>query len=136
EDDDVVVEVAPPSGAPVVLTVQTRRHLDVPDLDDALAAAFGRLQVALVGAVESLPSVGRCRTYRIGDGSAHAHWWFLARPLRMPQVFGVVHGRLGRLPATCADGRPRRQRNIRRRPAGGAPRRPATVRARVASPPW
>ncbi|MGL5851186.1 MAG: hypothetical protein ACRCZD_10450 [Phycicoccus sp.] len=27
-------------------------------------------------------------TSRIGDGSAHAHWWFLARPLRMPQVFG------------------------------------------------
>jgi len=88
EDEHFLVKVAPPSGSPLLLSVVTRRHLDVPDLDDGQAAAFGRLHVALVGAVEALPSAGRCHVMRIGDGGAHAHWWFMARPARVPMVFG------------------------------------------------
>jgi hypothetical protein len=88
EDADWQLKAAPPSGSPLVLVVEPRRHLDVPDLPDELAAAFGRLQVALVSAVEALPSVGRCHVLRIGDGGAHAHWWFMARPARMPQLRG------------------------------------------------
>lgn len=88
EDERFLVKVAPPSGSPLVLTVITRDHLDVPEMDDDLASAFGRLHVALVCAVEALPSVGRCHVMRIGDGGAHAHWWFLARPARLPQTLG------------------------------------------------
>ena len=25
---------------------------------------------------------------RWGDGSEHLHWWFMARPARMPQLIG------------------------------------------------
>lgn len=88
QDDDFLVKVAPPSGSPLMLSLVTRRHLDVPEMDDELAASFGRLHVALVAAVEELPSVGRCHVMRIGDGGVHAHWWFLARPARLPLVFG------------------------------------------------
>jgi hypothetical protein len=82
------VKAAPPSGAPLTLVAEPEQHLDVPDLPDDLAAAFGRLQVALVGAVESLPTAARCHVLRIGDGGAHAHVWFIARPARMPQLRG------------------------------------------------
>ncbi|MBM6400034.1 hypothetical protein [Phycicoccus sonneratiae] len=88
EGEHFLLKVPPPSGAPLMLSVVTREHLDVPDLSDDLAAAFGRLHVALVAAVEELPSVGRCHVMRIGDGGVHAHWWFLARPARLPLVFG------------------------------------------------
>ncbi len=51
-------------------------------------ASSGRVQVALVRAVEALPSVARCHVIRVGDGGAHAHWWFMARPARMPELRG------------------------------------------------
>ncbi|MGL5819727.1 MAG: hypothetical protein ACRCYR_19360 [Phycicoccus sp.] len=88
EDDDWRLKAAPPSGSPLVLILEPRRHVDVGDLPDDLAAAYGRLQVALVSAVEALPSVARCHVLRIGDGGAHAHLWFIARPARMPQLRG------------------------------------------------
>lgn len=82
------VKLAPPSGSPLVLVAEPLEHLDVDALTDDLAAALGRLQVTLVGAVEALPSVGRCHVLRLGDGGAHAHLWFVARPARMPQLRG------------------------------------------------
>jgi hypothetical protein len=88
EDDDWRLKVAPPSGSPLVLSLVPHRHLDVADLPDDLAASFGRLQVALVRAVEALPSVARCHVIRVGDGGAHAHWWFMARPARLPETRG------------------------------------------------
>ena len=88
QDDDWQLRVAPPSGAPLVLSLVPHRHLDVADLPDELAASFGRVQVAVVRAVESLPSTARCHVLRWGDGGAHAHWWFLARPERMPELRG------------------------------------------------
>ena len=88
EDEHWRLKVAPPSGAPLVLSLVPHRHLDVPDLTDDLAASLGRVQVALVRAVEALPSVARCHVLRVGDGGAHAHWWFMARPARMPGLRG------------------------------------------------
>ena len=41
--------------------------------------------------MESLPSVGRCQIGRYGDGGAHAHVWFIARPARMPEVRGTFN---------------------------------------------
>jgi hypothetical protein len=40
-------------------------------------------------AVRSLDGIGRVHVCRWGDGSEHLHWWFLARPARIPQLLGT-----------------------------------------------
>lgn len=37
--------------------------------------------------VETLPHIGRCHVYRMGDGGALLHIWFF-RPAGQPQLFG------------------------------------------------
>jgi hypothetical protein len=83
------VKVAPASGSPLVLVLEPNAHVDLPDLDDELAAGLGLLTASLVRAVEQLPSVGRCHVGRWGDGGAHGHVWFIARPSGMPQLRGT-----------------------------------------------
>ena len=39
-------------------------------------------------AVEALPGIARCHVYRIGDGGAHLHVFFFARP----EGFGQLRG--------------------------------------------
>lgn len=39
-------------------------------------------------AVTSVGGIGRVHVYRWGDGSEHLHWWFMARPARLPQLVG------------------------------------------------
>ena len=36
--------------------------------------------------IRSLGDIGRVHIGRWGDGSEHLHWWFMARPARMPQL--------------------------------------------------
>ncbi len=50
---------------------------------------MGRLMVALGAAIESLPSVARVHVSKWGDGGAHLHLFFFARPTRMPQLRGT-----------------------------------------------
>jgi hypothetical protein len=38
--------------------------------------------------VHEVENVGRVHVCRWGDGSEHLHFWFLARPARLPQVVG------------------------------------------------
>jgi diadenosine tetraphosphate (Ap4A) HIT family hydrolase len=77
----------PPSGLPVVLLLEPREHLDAPgDLSDELAAELGVLIARIERAVSSLDGIGRVHVGRWGEGSAHLHWWFMARPSRMPQL--------------------------------------------------
>lgn len=76
------------SGVPLVLMLQPRRHLDLADLPDELAAELGVLTVHIARHVEALPHVARCHVYRIGDGSAHAHPFFFARPAGFEQLRG------------------------------------------------
>lgn len=38
--------------------------------------------------VQALPHASRCHTYRVGDGGAHLHVWFFARPEGQSQLFG------------------------------------------------
>ena len=73
---------------PVSLILRPVAHHDIADLPDDLAAEMGRLMVAITGAVEELPSVGRCHMGRYGDGGAHAHPFFFGRPARMLQLRG------------------------------------------------
>ena len=83
-----VVPVARPTGLPVIVILETREHLDLPGLPDELAAELGRLIVRVERAVSRVEGVGRVHVCRWGDGSDHFHFWFIARPARMPQLIG------------------------------------------------
>jgi hypothetical protein len=76
------------AGVPLVLMLHPREHHDLADLPDALAAELGVLTSHLGRHIESLPNIARTHVYRIGDGGAHLHVWFLARPSGQAQLFG------------------------------------------------
>jgi hypothetical protein len=38
--------------------------------------------------MQALPHVARAHVYRIGDGGAHLHVWFFARPEGQAQLYG------------------------------------------------
>lgn len=76
------------SGLPVVLTLEPLDHLDLPDLDDAMAAELGLLTARIVRIVEGLANVGRCHAMRIGDGASHLHAWFMGRTEGLPSTRG------------------------------------------------
>jgi diadenosine tetraphosphate (Ap4A) HIT family hydrolase len=78
------------SGMPLVLFLEPREHLDFTDLDDDLAAEYGRLTVRLGRIIGNLPHVGRVHVFRIGDGVSHLHVWFVARPERLPGIVGSM----------------------------------------------
>lgn len=78
-----------PGGLPVVVLLETREHFAEPgDLPDDLASELGIMLARLERAVRSVGEVGRVHVCRWGDGSEHLHWWFMARPARMPQLIG------------------------------------------------
>jgi hypothetical protein len=77
-----------PSGLPMVLILETRSHLDLGDLPNMLAAELGVMTVRLERAVRSLDGVARVHVNRWGDGSAHLHLWFMARPYGRLQLRG------------------------------------------------
>jgi diadenosine tetraphosphate (Ap4A) HIT family hydrolase len=77
-----------PSGLPVVVILQPRGHHDLGDLSPELAAELGPLIVRVERAVASVGEIGRVHVGRWGDGSAHLHFWFMARPARLPQTVG------------------------------------------------
>lgn len=78
-----------PTGLPMVLILESRSHLDLGDLPNLLAAELGVLTVRLERAVRSLDGVARVHVNRWGDGSAHLHVWFLARPFGRLQLRGT-----------------------------------------------
>lgn len=88
EDEHWVLNAQPASGLPLVLTLSTRDHEDAGQIDDDLASEFGRISNRLVRIIESLPGIGRVHVNRWGDGSAHFHVWFFARP----EGFAVIKG--------------------------------------------
>lgn len=70
----------------VVLLFPREHHADPGDLPDDLAAELGVLIARVERAVRSIGEIGRVHIGRWGDGSEHLHWWFMARPARLPQV--------------------------------------------------
>jgi len=38
--------------------------------------------------VQALPNIARAHVYRLGDGGAHLHMWFFARPEGQSQLYG------------------------------------------------
>jgi hypothetical protein len=77
-----------PGGLPMVLILESRSHLDLGDLPNLLAAELGVMTVRLERAIRSLDGVARVHVNRWGDGSAHLHLWFLARPSGRLQLRG------------------------------------------------
>jgi len=74
---------------PVVVLLEPREHYADPgDLPDELAAELGVLLARVERAVRAVPHVGRVHVCRWGDGGEHLHWWFMARPARLPQLIG------------------------------------------------
>lgn len=77
-----------PTGLPVVVLLEPREHFDIDTLPAARAAEVGPLLQRVERAVRSVGEIGRVHVCRWGDGSEHLHWWFMARPARMPQLIG------------------------------------------------
>lgn len=78
-----------PTGLPLVLMLESRRHYAEPgDLPVELARELGVLQAAIERAMRAIGEIGRVHICRWGDGAEHLHWWFMARPARLPQLLG------------------------------------------------
>lgn len=78
-----------PSGLPVVLLLEPRLHYAEPgDLPDELAAELGLMLARIERAIRAIGEIGRVHVCRWGDGGEHLHWWFIARPARLPQLLG------------------------------------------------
>jgi diadenosine tetraphosphate (Ap4A) HIT family hydrolase len=76
-----------PSGLPVVLMLEPRGHYDGPsDLPDELAREQGVMLGRVERAVLSVGGIGRVHIGRWGEGLAHLHWWFIARPAGFSQL--------------------------------------------------
>jgi hypothetical protein len=88
-DDRWRVGLSEESGAPLLLLLSPWAHHDFTTLPKDLAGEMGQIMVALGAAIEALPSVARVHVIKWGDGGAHAHIFFLARPTRMPQLRGT-----------------------------------------------
>jgi hypothetical protein len=76
------------AGVPLVLMLHPRDHYDLGDLPDEMAAELGVLSVHIARHVEARPNIARAHVYRIGDGGAHLHVWFFARPAGQAQLYG------------------------------------------------
>jgi diadenosine tetraphosphate (Ap4A) HIT family hydrolase len=94
-------------GVPLALMLYPRDHYDMADLPDELAAELGLLTTRIVGHIQALRHVSRAHVYRIGDGGAHLHIWFFARPEGQAQLYGswlvVWDDLLPEYPADVAD---------------------------------
>jgi diadenosine tetraphosphate (Ap4A) HIT family hydrolase len=77
------------SGVPLLLVLESIAHYDLADLPDELAAEMGMLTVRIARAIEALPHIARAHVSRWGDGSAHLHVFFLARPAGFAQLRGT-----------------------------------------------
>lgn len=77
------------SGVPLILLLEPRDHHDLPDLPDDLAREMGLLIVRISQAIESLPHIARAHVSRWGDGGAHLHIFFFARPAGFSQLRGT-----------------------------------------------
>jgi hypothetical protein len=80
-DDRWRLRALEPTGLPIVLVLEPRAHHDGPaDLPDELAQEQGIMLGRVERAVLSIGEIGRVHIGRWGEGGAHLHWWFIARP--------------------------------------------------------
>lgn len=86
-DHWVLVDPGPRS-VPAAVLLYTRQHFDLETLPPAHTAELGALIVRIEVAVKSLGGIGQVHVYRFGDGGAHFHMWFFARPEGLLQLRG------------------------------------------------
>jgi hypothetical protein len=79
-----------PLGVPFGGALEPKAHLDLGDLDDTHAAEMGRLVVRVERAVRGLGDIGRVHVNKWGDGGAHLHVNFMARPAGLLQLRGSL----------------------------------------------
>jgi hypothetical protein len=77
-----------PGGLPMVAFLETRDHHDFGDLPAELAVELGPMLLRVQRAVFAIGGIGNVHVCRWGDGGAHFHVWFMARPARIPQLLG------------------------------------------------
>jgi hypothetical protein len=77
-----------PRSVPAVVLLETVEHVDLDDLPHARAVELGVLTCRIERAMRAVDGVGRVHVYRFGDGSAHFHLWFFARPAGLVQTRG------------------------------------------------
>src|SRR3569623_590321 len=92
ESERWLLTASPSSSLPFSAMLEPREHVDFGDLSGEMAAEMGQLIVACERAARSLDGVSRCHIYVWGDGSSHAHVWFLARPEGLLQLRGSSLG--------------------------------------------
>ncbi|HVE63936.1 MAG TPA: hypothetical protein VNB94_09065 [Mycobacteriales bacterium] len=88
DDRWMLVRFSEPLGLPFGAMLTPRAHLDLGDLDDEHAADLGLLTVRLDRAIRALGGIGRVHVNKWGDGGAHLHVMFLARPAGLLQLRG------------------------------------------------
>jgi hypothetical protein len=76
-----------PSAIPIVF-LSPRKHVDLGNLGLLLSGEMGQRIWRLEMALTSLGGVGRVHMNRWGDGGAHLHLWFFARPEGLLQLRG------------------------------------------------
>lgn len=84
-----LITFSEPSGSPLVMMLLPKAHFDLSDLPDNLASEFGVLVAHIARAIESLPHIARAHVSRWGDGGAHLHVFFFARPEGFVQLRGT-----------------------------------------------
>jgi hypothetical protein len=84
----VLASLGEPLGLPFAAVLSPRVHADLGDLDEAMAAEMGVLTVRIERAVMGLGGIGRVHVNKWGDGGAHLHVFFLARPEGFLQLRG------------------------------------------------
>jgi hypothetical protein len=77
-----------PLGVPFSAVLMPKQHYDLGDLDDAMAGELGVLTVRIDRAARALGGIGRVHVNKWGDGGAHLHLVFLARPEGLLQLRG------------------------------------------------
>ncbi|HEY2044854.1 MAG TPA: hypothetical protein VGH11_19420 [Jatrophihabitans sp.] len=82
------INAAEPMGVHAFM-LTPREHADLADLPADRVAELGPLMIAVEKAISTgLDGVGRVHINRWGDGGAHLHWWFIARPVGLLQLRG------------------------------------------------
>lgn len=79
-----------PSGLPFVAGLAPREHHRLDELTSDHLTSLGEVVQRLAGTIRRIEGVGRTHFSRWGDGSAHFHMAFLARPLGMMQMRGAM----------------------------------------------
>ncbi len=78
----------PETGLPFWGGLAPNEHVMLHEMSPALLAGMGEVVQRFAGAIQALPGVARTHFARWGDGSAHFHLQFYARPLGMMQGRG------------------------------------------------